>query len=61
MIMGFLKDISKWLSGDRKESNTVSSAAIKLKIFNKRLMRQTKKLEMSAKIARDKAVNLREK
>jgi len=57
--MGFLKDISKWLSGDRKESNTVRSAAIKLKVFNKRLMRQTKKLEMSAKIARDKAVNLR--
>ena len=56
--MGFLKDISKWLSGGRK-TDTVRSASIKLKVFNKRLMRQTKKLEISAKIARDKAVNLR--
>jgi len=57
--MGFLKDISKWLSGDRKSSNNVRTAAVKLKVFNKRLMRQTKKLEMSAKLARDKAINLR--
>ncbi len=56
--MGFLKDISKWLSGGKSKDN-VRSAAIKLKVFNKRLMRQTKKLEISAKIARDKAVNLR--
>jgi hypothetical protein len=58
MIMGFLKDISKWLSGGRK-TDSVRTASVKLKVFNKRLMRQTKKLEMSAKIARDKAVNLR--
>jgi len=58
--MGFLKDISKWLTaGGRKNRDNVRSAAIKLKVFNKRLMRQTKKLEMSAKLARDKAVNLR--
>ncbi len=57
--MGFLKDISKWLSGDRKGRDNVRSAAVKLKVFNKRLMRQTKKLEMSAKLARDKAINLR--
>ncbi|MFW9783737.1 MAG: Snf7 family protein [Candidatus Heimdallarchaeota archaeon] len=56
--MGFLKDISKWLSGGKK-TDSVRSASIKLKVFNKRLMRQTKKLEMSAKIARDKAVKLR--
>ena len=56
--MGFLKDISKWVSGGRK-TDSVRSASIKLKVFNKRLMRQTKKLEISAKIARDKAVNLR--
>ena len=56
--MGFLKDISKWLSGGKKTDST-RSAAIKLKVFNKRLMRQTKKLEISAKLARDKAVNLR--
>lgn len=56
--MGFLKDISKWLSGGKGKDN-VRSAAVKLKVFNKRLMRQTKKMEMSAKLARDKAVNLR--
>jgi hypothetical protein len=56
--MGFLKDISKWLSGGKKKDN-IRSASVKLKVFNKRLMRQTKKMEMSAKIARDKAVNLR--
>jgi hypothetical protein len=58
MNMGFLKDISKWLSGGKKKDN-IRSASVKLKVFNKRLMRQTKKMEMSAKIARDKAVNLR--
>ena len=54
--MGFLKDISKWLSGGKKKEVRPST---KLKVFNKKLMRQTKKMEMSAKIARDKAVNLR--
>ncbi|MHA1931800.1 MAG: Snf7 family protein [Promethearchaeota archaeon] len=56
--MGFLKDISKWLSGGKK-TDSVRSASIKLKVFNKRLMRQTKKLEITGKLARDKAVNLR--
>ncbi len=57
--MGFLKDLSGWLSGGKRGKNTVRSATVKLKVFNKRLMRQTKKMEMSAKLARDKAVNLR--
>ena len=56
--MGFLKDLSSWLSGGKKK-DSARSAAVKLKVFNKRLMRQTKKLEMSAKLARDKAINLR--
>ncbi len=56
--MGFLKDLSKWLSGGRKSDN-VRSAIVKLKVFNKRLMRQIKKMEMTAKLARDKAVRLR--
>lgn len=59
MNMGFLKDLSGWLSGGKRGKNTVRSATVKLKVFNKRLMRQTKKMEMSAKLARDKAVNLR--
>jgi len=57
--MGFLKDISKWLSGGKRGKDTVRHATVKLKVFNKRLMRQTKKMEISAKQARDKAVNLR--
>ncbi|MFW9945315.1 MAG: Snf7 family protein [Candidatus Odinarchaeota archaeon] len=56
--MGFLKDLSNWLSGGRRK-DTVRSATVRLKVFNKRLMRQTKKMEMTAKLARDKAVNLR--
>lgn len=56
--MGFLKDLSNWLSGGRRK-DTVRSATIRLKVFNKRLMRQTKKMEITAKQARDKAVNLR--
>ena len=56
--MGFLKDMSNWLSGGKKK-DTVRSATVKLKVFNKRLMRQTKKMEMTAKQARDKAVRLR--
>lgn len=57
--MGFLKDLSKWLSGGKKKPDTVRAAAIKLKVFNKRLLRQTKKLEITAQQARDKAIKFR--
>ncbi len=56
--MGFLKDMSNWMSGGKKK-DTVRSATVKLKVFNKRLMRQTKRMEITAKQARDKAVKLR--
>ena len=56
--MGFLKDMSGWLSGGKKK-DTVRSATVKLKVFNKRLARNTKKMEITAKQARDKAVRLR--
>ncbi|MFX1340165.1 MAG: Snf7 family protein [Promethearchaeota archaeon] len=56
--MGFLKDLSGWLSGGRKK-DTIRTVTVRLKVFNKRLMRQSKKLEMSAKLAKDKAVQLR--
>ncbi|MHA1293726.1 MAG: Snf7 family protein [Promethearchaeota archaeon] len=51
--------MSKWLSGGKAKKENIRSATIKLKVFNKRLLRQVKKLEMSAKLARDKAVRLR--
>jgi DNA polymerase/3'-5' exonuclease PolX len=56
--MGFLKDMSNWLAGGKKK-DTVRSATVKLKVFNKRLARNTKKMEITAKQARDKAVRLR--
>ena len=56
--MGFLKEMSNWLSGGKKK-DTVRSATIKLKVFNKRLARNTRKMEITAKQARDKAVRLR--
>lgn len=56
--MGFLKDMSNWLSGG-KNKGTVRSATVRLKVFNKRLMRNTKRMEITAKQARDKAVRLR--
>ncbi|MFX0073610.1 MAG: Snf7 family protein [Candidatus Hermodarchaeota archaeon] len=58
IVIGFLKDLSGWLSGGKKK-DTIRSVTVKLKVFNKRLMRQSRKLEMSAKLAKDKAVKLR--
>ncbi|MHA1146711.1 MAG: Snf7 family protein [Promethearchaeota archaeon] len=58
--MGFIKDLSKWLQGGKKpKGDAMRQATVKLKVFNKRLMRQSKKLEISARQARDKAVQLR--
>ena len=57
--MGFLNDISKWLSGGRSKKDNIRSASVKLKVFNKRLQRQVAKMEMTAKKARQKAVQLR--
>jgi hypothetical protein len=56
--MGFLKDMSNWVSGGKKK-DTVRSATVKLKVNNKKLMRRTMKMEVRAKQARDKAVKLR--
>ncbi|MHA1337215.1 MAG: hypothetical protein ACTSPW_15980 [Promethearchaeota archaeon] len=40
--MGFLKDIGKWLSGGKKpKADNIRQAIVKLRVFNKRLMRQT--------------------
>jgi len=57
--MGFLKDLSKWLGGGKGKKDNIRSASVKLKVFNKRLMRQVTKLEINAKKAREKAVKLR--
>ena len=58
--MGFLKDISSWLSGGKSsKDSSIRSATVKLRVFNKRLMRQIRKMEVSAKKARQKAVQMR--
>ncbi len=57
--MGFLNDLSKWLSGGRSKRGNIRQATIRLRVFNKRLARQSKKLDMSSKLAREKAVRLR--
>ncbi len=57
--MGFLKDISSWASGGGRKKDNIRSASVKLRVFNKRLMRQSKKLDMTAKLAREKAIRLR--
>ena len=58
--MGVLKDLSKWLSGGKKKPDTVRAAAVKIRVFNKRLLRQSKKLEITAQQAKDKAIKLRQ-
>jgi len=59
VIIGFLTDLSKWLGGGRGKKDTIRSATVRIKVFNKRLMRQSKKMEMSAKLAKEKAIRLR--
>ena len=59
--MGSLKKFAKWLSGDAKDGNSTVSSITKLKIFIKRLQRQSAKLNSQANISRRKAVDLRKK
>jgi hypothetical protein len=56
--MGFLKDLSGWLSGGKSKKSNVRQATIKLKIFNKKLLRQSKRVEITARQAREKAAKL---
>ena len=51
--------MSNWLSGGRSKDRDIRAVTVKLKIFNKRLDRQSKKLEAKAKQARSKAVKFR--
>ncbi len=60
--MGSMKKFAKWLSGDRKKRGTdpVRSTITSLKIFNKRLQRQIRKMEQQQKLARKKAIERRQ-
>jgi Snf7 protein len=71
--MGSLKKFATWLSGDESSSkggrgrgkkepvDKVRSAITSLKIFNKRLARQVKKMEAQGKLSRKKAVEGRKR
>ncbi|GAF68373.1 unnamed protein product [marine sediment metagenome] len=60
--MGSLKKFANWLGGGTSRGkNTATSSITKLKVFIKRLQRQSSKLNSQSKIARRKAVDLRKK
>ncbi len=56
-----MKKFASWLNGDRqkKGSDPIRSTITSLKIFNRRLQRQVKKMEAQQKIARKKAIDRR--
>ena len=61
--MGSLKKFSAWLGGDKNSfksrGNNVRSAITQMKIFNKRLARQIKRMEAQGRQARKKAIERR--
>ena len=57
--MGSIKKFANWLSGGQGSKNNASNSLTQLKIFIKRLQRQSLKLNQQAKISRRKAVELR--
>ncbi|MHA1340402.1 MAG: Snf7 family protein [Promethearchaeota archaeon] len=59
--MGSIKKFADWLSGGKNSKNTATTSITKIKVFIKRLQRQSAKLQNQAKIAKRKAVELRKK
>lgn len=57
--MGSIKKFANWLSGGQGSKNNATNSITQLKIFIKRLQRQSAKLNQQAKISRRKAVELR--
>ena len=60
--MGSMKKFAKWLSGERSRKNGVDpvrQTITSLKIFNRRLQRQIRKMEQQEKLARKKAIDRR--
>lgn len=58
IIIGSIKKFAKWLGGERsrKGEDPLRKTITSLKIFNRRLQRQTRKMESQEKLARKKAV-----
>ncbi len=59
--MGSIKRFASFLSGDRKKkgSDPVRSTITSLKIFNRRLVRQIRKMEQQGKLAKKKSIERR--
>jgi len=59
--MGSIKRFAGWLSGDRRKGSDdpVRSTITSLKIFNRRLQRQIRKMEQQGKLAKKKAIERR--
>ena len=59
--MGSIKRFAGWLSGDRRKGSDdpVRSTITSLKIFNRRLARQIRKMEQQGKLAKKKAIERR--
>ncbi len=59
--MGKLKEFVDWLQGDHKSSKPQkTSPVIKIKIFNKRLERQIRKMEIKENMAKKEAIRARQ-
>jgi hypothetical protein len=58
--MGKLVEFVKWLQGDQQPQSHQPSPLIKIKLFNKRLARQVKKMEIKEKISKKEALRDRE-
>ena len=58
--MGSLKKLAEWLSGGFEDDERTTSPLIKIKVFNKRLSRQIKKMEMHIKMAKKRAIEARQ-
>ena len=57
-----MKKFAKWLSGERSRKGTdpIRSTITTLKIFNRRLQRQIRKMDQQQKLARKKAIERRQ-
>lgn len=60
-ILGKIKEFVEWLQGDQKNQDShQTSPRIKIKIFNKRLERQIRKMEAKERIAKKEAIKARQ-
>ncbi|UYP45192.1 hypothetical protein NEF87_001477 [Candidatus Lokiarchaeum ossiferum] len=54
-----MKKFAEWLSGGFSDEEQTTSPLIKIKVFNKRLARQIRKIEVQEKMAKKRAIDAR--